>query len=54
MSTLPLHRILGSDSFLEVVGSNLSTINWMDVFHIDLCKNCIVVYLKKRPGMAHL
>ena len=26
----------------EVVGSNPGTVYWMDMFHIDLLKNCVV------------
>ena len=40
-----------------VVGSNLSAVYWMDIFHIDLLLK--LVYLKrpkinkKRPGLAY-
>ena len=32
---------------MELVDSNPSAIYWMDVFHIDLLKNCIVVCLNR-------
>ena len=35
----------------NVVGSNPSTIYWMDIFHIYCCKNCIVC-LKRRKKEA--
>ena len=42
----------------KVVGSNPTTVYWMDDFHIYLLYNCNVCLkrrkTKKRPGMAHL
>ena len=41
---------------LKVVGSNLSTVYWMDILHISVVKIVANVCLKKtkrRPGMVH-
>ena len=32
---------------LKVVGSNPSTLYWMDIFSLICCKNCIQVCLKR-------
>ena len=44
---------------LNVMGSNLSTIYWMDIFLFIFCKHCNDClqrqkYTKKRPGMSQL
>ena len=61
MRLLILKKLGGSPGLVVMVddsGYNLSTRYWMDIFHIDLLKNCIVCLKRpkineKRPGIAH-
>ena len=45
--------VMGGDSYSKG-GSNPGTVNWMDIFQINLLLSVKKTKKKKRPGVVHL